>query len=73
MRNANSSNFAENELSCITRQFVHGRRIGSLDVLASEIAAWSSSVNAKQQGVDWQMPIDDTRCKLKSVYPKIET
>jgi hypothetical protein len=66
-------NIAENELSCITRQCVNGRRIGSIEFLASEIAAWSSSVNAKQRGVDWQMRIDDARCKLKSVYPKIKT
>ena len=64
-------NIAENELSCITRQCVNGRRIGSLEFLASEIAAWSSDINAKQRGVDWQMRIDDARYKLKSVYPKI--
>jgi hypothetical protein len=64
-------NIAENELSCITRQCVSGRRIGSIEFLAAEIAAWSSDINAKQRGVDWQMRIDDARCKLKSVYPKI--
>jgi len=64
-------NIAENELSSITRQCVGGRRIGSIDELAREIAAWSSDINAKQRGVDWQMRIDDARCKLKSVYPKI--
>lgn len=25
-----------------------------------------------QRGVDWQMKIDDARCKLASVYPKIK-
>ena len=64
-------NIAENELSCITRQCVHGRRIGSIEFLATEIAAWSSDINAKQRGVDWQMRISDARYKLKSVYPKI--
>jgi hypothetical protein len=29
-------------------------------------------VNDIQRGVDWQMKIDDARCKLKSVYPKIQ-
>lgn len=66
-------NIAENELSSITRQCVGGRRIGSIEELASEIAAWSSDVNGKQRGVDWQMKIEDARCKLKSVYPKIRT
>ena len=64
-------NIAENELSSITRQCVSGRRIGSIEELQNEISAWSSDVNAKQRGVDWQMKIDDARCKLKSVYPKI--
>lgn len=64
-------NIAENELSSITRQCVGGRRIGTIEELATEIAAWSSSINAKQRGVDWQMKVEDARCKLKSVYPKI--
>lgn len=64
-------NIAENELSSITRQCVGGRRLGCIDELAREIAAWSSDVNSKQRGVDWQMKIGDARYKLKSVYPKI--
>jgi hypothetical protein len=31
----------------------------------------SIDVTDTQRGVDWQMTIDDARCKLKSVYPKI--
>jgi hypothetical protein len=65
-------NIAENELSSITRQCVGGRRIGDLKTLREQIAAWSSDVNRTQRGVDWQMKIDDARCKLKSVYPKIK-
>jgi len=64
-------NIAENELSCMTRQCLQGRRIGELDLLQEEIAAWSIDVTNTQRGVDWQMKIDDARCKLKSVYPKI--
>ena len=64
-------NIAENELSSITRQCVGGRRIGSIEELSAEIAAWSTHVNDKQRGVDWQMKIDDARIKLRSVYPKI--
>ena len=65
-------NIAENELSSLTRQCVSGRRIGVLLILQEEIAAWSTDVNSTQRGVDWQMQIDDARCKLKSVYPKIK-
>ena len=65
-------NIAENELSSMTRQCLNGRRIGELSILQSEIEAWSNDVNNNQRGVDWQMKIDDARCKLKSVYPKIQ-
>lgn len=66
-------NMAENELSSLTRQCLAGRRIGALQTLQDEIGAWSTDVNIRQRGVDWQMKISDARCKLKSVYPKIKT
>lgn len=65
-------NVAENELSSLTRQCVGRRRMGDLTTLQKEIAAWSNDVNGTQRGVDWQMKIDDARCKLKSVYPTIK-
>jgi hypothetical protein len=65
-------NIAENELSSLTRQCVAGRRFPDLETLRDETSAWSADVNSTQRGVDWQMRIDDARCKLKSVYPKIK-
>jgi len=65
-------NIAENELSSITRQCVAGRRIGDVKTLREETAAWSTDANAGQRGVDWQMKIEDARCKLKFVYPNIK-
>ena len=65
-------NIAENELSCLTRQCVAGRRIGSEEELREQATAWHKDVNATQRGVEWQMKIDDARTKLKSVYPKIK-
>ena len=65
-------NIAENELSSLTRQCLADRRIGDIATLQEEIAAWSCDVYTTQRGVDWQMIIDDARCKLKSVYPKIK-
>jgi DDE superfamily endonuclease len=65
-------NIAENELSSLTRQCLHGRRMGNLKTLRREISAWSNHVNSTQRGVDWQMRTSDARCKLKSVYPKIK-
>lgn len=66
-------NIAENELSSLTRQCVSGRRFADVQTLQDEATAWSTDVNSIQRGVDWQMRIDDARCKLKSVYPKIKT
>jgi DDE superfamily endonuclease len=45
---------AENELSVLTRQCLHDRRFGNTKQLAAETAAWSTSSNEKQRGVDWQ-------------------
>jgi len=64
-------NIAENELSALTRQCLHGRRLGEIQTLREEVGAWSNDVNSTQKGVDWQMKIDDARIKLKSVYPQI--
>ena len=66
-------NIAENELSSLTRQCVSRRRFPDVKTLQDETYAWSTDVNSTQRGVDWQMKIDDARCKLKSVYPKIKT
>jgi hypothetical protein len=65
-------NIAENELSSLTRQCVSDRRFGDIETLRDETAAWSTDINSIQRGVDWQMKIDDARCKLTSVYPKIK-
>jgi hypothetical protein len=65
-------NIAENELSSLTRQCVDGRRFGDVETLREETAAWSCDVNSTQRGVNWQMKIDDARCKLIAVYPKIK-
>lgn len=65
-------NIAENELSSMTRQCIANERFGDIETLQEATAAWSTDVNNTQRGVDWQMKIDDARCKLTSVYPKIK-
>ena len=66
-------NIAENELSSMTRQCLHGRRFATIDELREETSSWHQHTNDKQRGVDWQFRIDDARIKLKSLYPKIKT
>ena len=65
-------NIAENELSSMTRQCTASKRFGDIETLGEATAAWSTDVNNTQRGVAWQMKIDDARCKLTSVYPKIK-
>ena len=55
----------------VSGQCVTGRRFATIDMLRSETAAWQTHSNHKQRGVDWQFKVDDARCKLKSIYPKI--
>ena len=64
-------NISENGLSCLTSQCLTDRRLGELRDLQEEIGAWSIDVTRRQRGVDWQMKIDDARCKLTTLYPKI--
>ena len=66
-------NIAENELSAMTRQCVHGRRFATIEELRAETAAWHEYINDKQRGVDWQFRTADARNKLKTLYPKIKT
>ncbi|MCA9067125.1 MAG: transposase, partial [Planctomycetaceae bacterium] len=65
-------NIAENELSTMTRQCVSGRRFASTAPLRSQTKAWASDSNKKQRGVDWQFNVEQARCKLNSLYPKIK-
>ncbi len=65
-------NIAENELSSMTRQCIANERFGDIETLRQATADWATDVNNTQRGVDWQMKIDDARCKLTSVYPKIK-
>lgn len=64
-------NVAECELSALTRQCLNGRRIGELDELRQEIAAWASHTNDNQRQVDWQLQTEEARVKLKRLYPNI--
>lgn len=64
-------NIAENELSALTRQCLKGRRLGDIEQLRAETAAWEAYTNAQQRGVEWQFNIADARAKLCSLYPKI--
>jgi DDE superfamily endonuclease len=64
-------NIAENELSALSRQCL-SRRIGTIDQLTSEVAAWEVPRNEDHVPVQWRLTIDQARIKLHKVYPKIQ-
>lgn len=61
-------NIAEIELSCLTKQCL-GRRIADLDLLNTELAAWTREINADERQVDWRFTTKDARIKLRHLYP----
>ena len=63
-------NIAEIELSALTRQCLD-RRLGDIELLNSELAAWQNEVNTDQRHVDWQFTTDDARIKLRHLYPTL--
>ena len=65
-------NMAEIELSVLSRQCLD-RRIPDPDTLKQEIAAWEKHRNEELRTVDWQFTTNDSRTKLKRLYPSITT
>jgi hypothetical protein len=61
-------NVAEIELNVLASQCLK-RRIGDLETMRREVAAWVGSRNAKDSAVDWQFTAEDARIKLKRLYP----
>jgi len=64
-------NMAEIELSVLSRQCLD-RRIGSIEELRKEVAAWQGARNRGQSKIDWHFKTADARVKLKRLYPSIE-
>ena len=60
---------AEIELNVMTRQCL-SRRISSIDVLRSELAAWEGERNNGKSKVNLQFTTKDARIKLVSLYPE---
>jgi hypothetical protein len=58
----------EIELSVLVNQCLK-RRIGAIDHLREEIAAWELARNAQRATVQWRFTPPDARIKLKHLYP----
>jgi hypothetical protein len=61
-------NMVEIELSVLVNQCLK-RRIGTIDHLREEIAAWELARNAQRATVQWRFTPPDARIKLKHLYP----
>lgn len=63
-------NMAEIELSILSRQCMNNY-FESIDELTTAIAAWESSRNQAESGINWQFTTADARVKLRKLYPVI--
>ena len=63
-------NMAEIELSVLARQCLQ-ERMESPEKIQQQVEAWQQQRNAAQATVDWRFGVQDARCKLKQLYPKL--
>ncbi len=63
-------NAVEIEFAALSKQCLD-RRIGDLDTLANETAAWTAARNATTTTVTWQFRTADARTKLRRLYPAL--
>lgn len=63
-------NMAEIEFSALVRQCLD-RRIGSIDALAHEGAAWAAERNARQVTIHWSFTVQDARTTLHRHYDQV--
>ena len=63
-------NMAEIELHVLTRQCLN-RRIGDMDTMIQEVAAWQQDRNNREAKINWQFTTDEARIKLRKLYPTI--
>lgn len=67
-KHASWLNMVEIELSILVKQCLR-RRIGSMETLAREVAAWERQRNAQHATVDWRFDVPAARTKLARFYP----
>ena len=64
-------NVAEIELNVLISQCLD-RRIGSMEKLRSEVAAWQARRDQTHAKVNWQFTTENARVKLKRLYPTFD-
>lgn len=63
-------NMAEIEIGALTSQCL-SRRIPDREMLASEVAAWTTLRNKTGATINWMFRVDDAREKLGKAYPDV--
>ena len=63
-------NMAEIELSVLARQCLK-ERMQSQKILEEQVTAWQQRRNAQKVQVQWRFGLQDARCKIKRLYPKL--
>jgi len=61
-------NMAEAEIAVLSRQCLD-RRLGNVQTVRSEIAAWEQPRNDAHATIDWRFTVDAARVKLERLYP----
>ena len=64
-------NMAEIEFSILGRECLD-RRIEDKVMLQKEVAAWTNDRNSKKSKITWRFKNEDSRIKLKRLYPLLE-
>lgn len=64
-------NMAEIELNVLIGQCLN-RRIGDLEIMRSEVAAWQEMRNNRKAKINWQFTAADARIKLQRLYPTLD-
>ena len=64
-------NMAEIELNVMQRQCLN-RRIPDIDMLSDQVVSWTKARNSKVCSINWQFTTQDSRVKLKRLYPTID-
>ena len=62
---------AEIGINIMTRECLN-RRIPSIEALKEELKAWNDEYDKDPSPVNWQFQTEDSRIKLKRLYPDIE-
>ena len=62
---------AEIGINIMTRECLN-RRIPSIEALREELRAWNDEYDKNPSPINWQFQAEDSRIKLKSLYPDID-